>query len=208
MSEEEGKTKPNLEVVRPGENDITEVREKHPLPEDDAGRIQFRDELVGILDKVELSDDLKLKLQMFIRMHHMEMLTRKSYENSLHNRELVFTSFNKALPSLILDQLILKDTPDLTQMESDRRFIESNDTNMANYQRIFDECDKVRSTLIDMITKATEHFNRSCETLMQIERISKDETKSEFDRVAQGQVLLQDMIDLHKGAMGTARRWF
>jgi len=198
-----------LEPVRPGEDSIPEIREGKPFPLDDKERMEFRSAFANLLDDTDdipkaIMDDIMI----LSNMHHSEMMTRRSHEISLSNRQIVHEGFQKNLPQLCLDDLVLSPVADLTQKESDRRFLEPTDANMVNYKRVFKEFDVVRDKLIVAITKATEHFNRSCKLLEMIETIAEDKTKTETQRVQEGQVLMKDLIALHKGTQGTARRHY
>lgn len=203
-------TDQNLGIVRPGENDIPEIRE-HPenaVPANDMEIIKQRDDLAVAIHKSSMDPELKIRLAKFFDVHRQEMMRRKSYENSLHNRELVFRGFKADLPNIALEDFVVTEKFDMHESQTERRFISPTDPNMASYQRFFDEFDNVRSGIIDILNKATEHFNRSCQTLEEIEAISKDESITVDQRCLKAEPLMKDLIALHKGERGTLRRWY
>jgi len=181
----------NLEPVRHGEEDIPEIREKNPLPTNDQDRLKFRDEITNDMSKQDLPIELREKFDMLMKMHHLEMMTRMSFANQLHNRELVFQAFNKDFPFVKLEHFVKEGEPHYdTVKKIHTLFVED------------------QSTILKQMEAATEHFNRSCKTLREIEKLQEDKTKPADESIAAGQILLQDLIDLHKGNTGTERRWY
>ena len=163
-------------------NTVTPDEVSH-LPQTDEDRLKFRNFLANRLNEIELPEDVILLLKDFMTMHNLEMMTRLSFENSLKNRNLVLKGFQSEFPDVKKDQ------------------IKSIDEALEAFA-------KVRNTIIEMNVLATEHFNRCSNLLEAIEKISKDHSKTEEERVAEGQALMVDLIALHKGADGEHRRHY
>lgn len=157
-------------------------------PQTDEERNKFREELQKAVHELTLGKELTEKFDLFFKMHHMEMMTRLSFANSLHNRELVFTAFKKDFPGLKIEDY-LKLIPYLTMKEI--------------IERMFKEHQESHQKMCDSMAKATEHFNRSCKVLTEIERIEKKGGPND-----KRDELIADLIDLHKGNRGTERRWY
>lgn len=157
------------------------------LPATDEERIKFREELESDIDTMCSNPELEKKLRVFLKMHHLEMMTRQSYANSLHNRELVYTAFKKDFPELKVEDFMPKDS----------------ETPGQCVQKFYEAHQKAHNHMVDAMAKATEHFNRSCQLLQQIDAAyQKDGGREKVDE------LTKDLIALHKGEQGTPRRFY
>ncbi len=178
--------KAGLEPVRPGENELPElsadVQAASVMPIHNEDKLKFRDELSVMLDGIEITEEVVAKLKTFFLMHHAEMMTAETLKNELSNRHLVFHAYQKDFPDLDIKNHVREDHPSFSQ-----------------FVTVFSEFEKMHQAVLKSMTLATEHFNKSCRLLEQIEDVSNDENKPEFQKVKEGQALLLDLLNLHKG---------
>jgi len=200
----------DLNLARPGEDEIVDIRPDSPFPVTDEEKIKFREDLIAKFENVEMADSTRHHFLMFGKLYQMEMMSRLSADNALSNQKLVYDAFNKNFPSIKVEDFI-KDDSIVCENEHRKalRVFDSGDIDLsqfADFEKGFDLI--CREPFMKMMTAAEQHFNRSCRLLEDIEKLRADESKPEAERVADGQVLLQDLINLHRGAAGNERNYY
>ena len=183
-----------LEPVRHGENEIPElssdVQMAGVMPIHPEDKLKFRDELADMLEDLEMTDLLKMKMKTFFMMHHAEMMAAVTFNNQLSNRHLVFAAFQKDFPEMDIKNHVSESHP-----------------NYSTFETVFNEFDKHNEAVLNAMTLATDHFNKSCAILMKIETMSKDPAKSEFTKVQEGALLMTELLNLHKGIDGEQKQF-